>query len=403
MTFKNIAEAFNFYKDKSVQEIEKRAAEIEQEIAKNPAADMAAFNIELDGLKQAKDNIEERSQKQQNFAPLTGIKPDGKKAEVPENVFDRKEYRSGFFKTLLGQKLNPLEAAAMKEGIAESEKRSFATTSNSAAVLPTTTLNEVISKARKMGGLIGVCRNFAMPTNISVPIGTPSSKANWHEEGAAVEGETPTTASVKFAGYEIVKIFSISAAASKMSIAAFEQYLTEELTSCVMECIADALVNGTGSAQGTGLITGVTWDKTNSLTYTKGASITYKNLTAALALLKRGYSSGAVWAMNNATMYNQVYGLVDGNNRPLFVPDPQHENDGFVLGKALVIDDNLPDGVIVLGNFQYMGYNIPEGIILEMSRESSFKSNLVDYKASAIADTKPLVSEAFVKISEATA
>ena len=50
-----------------------------------------------------------------------------------------------------------------------------------------------------------------------------------------------------------------------------------------------------------------------------------------------------------------------------------------------------------------MGYNIPQGIIVETSRESSFKSGLIDYRAMAIADTKPLVDEAFIKLSRATA
>ncbi|MEB9100233.1 phage major capsid protein, partial [Bacillus cereus] len=48
----------------------------------------------------------------------------------------------------------------------------------------------------------------------------------------------------------------------------------------------------------------------------------------------------------------------------------------------------------------YMGYNMPQGVMIETSRESSFKSGLVDYRAMAIADTKPLVPEAFIKLSK---
>ena len=46
---------------------------------------------------------------------------------------------------------------------------------------------------------------------------------------------------------------------------------------------------------------------------------------------------------------------------------------------------------------------MPEGIAIEVSRESSFKKGLVDYRAMAIADTKPIVGEAFVKLAIATA
>src|SRR5699024_9310075 len=216
-----------------------------------------------------------------------------------------------------------------------------------------------------------------IPTNISVPIGTPHDKAQWHVEGAAVETEKVTTAKVDFKGYEIIKIFSISAAAKKMTVQAFESYLIEELTNCVMEAIADALVNGDGQGKGTGLIAGIAWDEDNSLELTGN----YTDFTSALAKLKRGYSANAKFAMNNATLYNKVYALVDENKRPIFIADPKNESVGRILGKEVNIDDNIEDDVIVLGDFNYMGYNMPQGLMLEVSRESSFKSGLVDYRA----------------------
>lgn len=411
MKFETVAEAFNYYRNHSLEEIEKRAAQIKGVIDTDPEADITTLNIEIEGLKQAKENILEKEKQaagsqdnqQRSFNPITGL-AFGQSRRVPEgDIFASAEYRSAFFKTLLGQKLTDLEARTFKKAmeIQEAERRAdaFNTTTNSAAVLPTTTLNEVIKKARTMGGLIAHCRNFNIPTNIAVPIGTPSSKAKWHTEGAAVESEKVDTVKVSFAGYEIVKIFSISAAAKKMSIPAFEAYLTDELTNCVMECIADALVNGTGEGQGTGLLTGITWDETNSFTYADAPA--YKDFTKMLGMLKRGYGAEAKFAMSNATLYNMVYGLVDAQKRPIFITDPKNESIGYILGKEVVVDDNIEDGIIILGNFNYMGYNMPEGIMIEVSRESSFKSGLIDYRAMAIADTKPLVGEAFIKLSKA--
>ena len=46
---------------------------------------------------------------------------------------------------------------------------------------------------------------------------------------------------------------------------------------------------------------------------------------------------------------------------------------------------------------------MPEGIVIEASRESSFKKGVIDYRALAIADSKPIVADAFVKLSKATA
>ena len=159
-----------------------------------------------------------------------------------------------------------------------------------------------------------------------------------------------------------------------------------------------ALVNGTGVDQGQGILTGITWDDKNSVDLTGK----YTDFTKALGLLKRGYSAGAKFAMSNATLYNQVYGVMDANERPILNHDAQSDDIHRIFGKEVVIDDNIEDGTILLGNFQYAGFNLPQGIALEKSTESSFRSGLIDFRAMAVADCKPLVDEAFVKLSGAT-
>lgn len=408
MKFNTVAEAFNYYRTQSAEDMQKRAAAIGAEIDSNADADVEALNIELKGIKEARDNAEARSDVKRTLSFFEGgdMKPQ-KRSFDAETVLDTEEYRTAFFKTMLGQKLSDVEKRAFELAI-ETRNDAYNTSSNSAAVLPTQTLNEIIKKARTMGGLLGECRAFNMPTKISIPIGTPSTKAAWHTEAASVDSENVTVAAVSFDGYEIMKVFSISEKARKMSINAFESYLVEELRACVLETIADALINGTGSAQGTGLEAGITWVTSgtgkNHVQVAKTADIKYADVVALVALLKRGYTQGAKMAMNNATLYNVFYGMLDTAQRPIFIADPKDESIGKVLGFPVVIDDNIADNVVYFGNFsKYLGYNMPEGITIESSRESSFKKGVVDYRAMAIADCKPLVTEAFVKLSKATA
>lgn len=403
MKFKTITEAFNYWNTKTIEEIDTRAAEIRSEVESNPAADLDAHKIELAGLKQAKENLQNKAAgaaDQRSFNPITGMNFETRASQeaISGDVYASVEYRNAFFKTLLGQNLNQAEQAAFTRAQAENRSDEFNTVTNSAAVVPTTTLNEIVKKARTMGGVIGHCRSFNMPTKIAIPVATPGTAAAWHTEGAAVETEKNVPVTVTFGAYEIIKIFSISAAAKKMTISAFESYLTEELAACVMETIENSLINGTGTNQGTGILNtaGIT-----DYEYNK-AAFTYKDAVAIVASLKRGYSAGAVWAMNNATLYNVFYSIVDSNGRPLFITDPKAEEIGKILGHTVVVDDHIADGVIIFGNFGYMGYNLPSGIALEKSTESSFRSGLVDYRAMAVADTKCIVPEAFVVATEAT-
>ena len=403
MKFKTVAEAFNYYRNKSVADLEARAKEINNIIDTDANADIEALNIELRGIKEARENIELRSADQAaGLNMITGrdLKGDDVKKFEGDDVAGTKEYRSAFYKTLMGRKLTPTEAAAFK-AVVEKRSDEFNNSTNAAAVLPTTTLNEVLKKARTMGGLIAEARAFNMPTKISIPIATPSANASWHTEGDPVDTEKVGLAKVSFDGYEIIKIFSISAKVQTMSIDAFESYLADELTACVMGTIEDALVNGTGSSQGTGL-EAITWTEGTNLISVDTTSITgsyYSFVVDTAALLPRGYAKGAKWAMNNKTLYSRFYGCMDDNGRALLINNPQTDAINFVLGFPVVVDDNIADDEVYLGNYnKYLGYNMPGGITLESSRESSFKSGLIDYRAMAVADCKPLIDEAFVKL-----
>ena len=411
MNFKTVSEAFNHYRTATLEEIERRAAEIKGIIETDVEADITTLNIELTGLAQAKANAQQNAgngNQRSAFNPITGAGMSFERRASYEategDVLNSPEYRSAFFKTLLGHKLTEFEQAAYNRAMGEQRADAFASSSSVAAALPTQTLNEVISKARTMGGLMSVCRGFNIPAKVAVPVGTPTAAASWHAEGAAVESVAPSVASVSFDGYEIMKVLSISEKARKMSVAAFESYMTQELNACVMACIADGLVNGSGTNQGTGVLNGVSWTKdTNHFEFNKANGLTYADVVKVVAALKRGYANGACWAMNNAALYNLFYGLVDANKRPIFIADPKNEGIGKILGFPVVVEDYLPAETVLFGNFNYMGYNLPEGITVEASRESSFKKGLIDYRAMAIADCKPIVGEAFIKLTRATA
>ena len=417
MKFKTIAEAYNHYKGMTLEQIETRAAEIRQQIETDANADVAALNIEAEGMEQAANEKKTAEGGKgpgvefRGFHFLGGANFQGKasKEATEGDVFASVEYRDAFYKQLMGRKLSATEKAAFEraQAIVKAENRAsdFNTVTESAAVVPTSTLNEIVKKARTIGGIMPHCRGFNMPSKIAIPVGTPGTKAAWHTEGAAVDAEQHVPASVTFNGYEIIKIFSISAATKAMTVAAFESYLVDELTACVMETIASALVDGTGVNQGTGLNAGITWEDGKNQVKGSGTSgaITYADVVAAVAMLKRGYSAGAKWAMNNATLYKVFYGMVDANKRPVFIADPKAENIGKILGFEIVVDDNMADDTVIFGNFHYMGYNMPQGIVVETSRESSFRSGLIDYRALAVADCKPIVTEAFVKLTVGSA
>ncbi|MBT9156787.1 MAG: hypothetical protein DDT37_01777 [Firmicutes bacterium] len=255
------------------------------------------------------------------------------------------EYRAAFFKSLLGKELTDGETRAYQAAQAEKRAATFNTLSNSAAVIPTQTLNEVISQARPVGGLFNEIRLFNVPSNLSVPVGTPADAASWHIEGTAVDRKHVTTASVTFTGRELIKVLSMSAAVKRMEIAAFERYITDELKNSISDAINAAIVSGTGTGQPMGILTGITWTAANSITTT---AITADNLLAAVAKLPADYASGAKFAMSTATLFGQIYPLKTSDGDFIFT-SPEGGGVHRLFGFEIVVDDNIPAGTVLFG------------------------------------------------------
>lgn len=304
------------------------------------------------------------------------------------------EYRSAFFKTLQGRELTEPEQRAYTAAQAEKRADSFNTLSNSAAVVPTRTLNEIVRQAGSVNGLFGEVRLFAVPSNMAIPVGVPTDPAAWHTEGAAVERKAVSATNVAFAGHELMKVLSMSAAVKRMELSAFESYITQEMRTSIADAIGAAIVNGDGAGKPKGILSGVTWDAKNSIATT---ALTADNLLAAIALMPAGYSAGAKFAMSTATLFGTVYPLKDTAGAYYFT-DTEKGGVHRLFGFPVVLDDNIPAGTILFGNFRYYGVNVPSGVAVEMSRESGFTSGLIDYRALCIADGKPIVPGAFVKI-----
>ena len=315
-------------------------------------------------------------------------------AQQTRDITATPEYRTAFFKSLLGQDMTDAESRAMTQARAEKRADSFNTLSNATAVIPDQTLNEVISQARPICGLFNEIRLFNVPANLAVPVGTPTDPASWHIEGSNVDRKNIVTTTVSFSAFELIKILSMSAAAQRMTIAAFESYLTQELRNSISDAINAAIVNGTGAGQPTGLLTGITWNTKNKIT---AVTITSDALLSLIALLPAGYSGGAKFAMSTATLFGKVYPLKTSDGEYIFT-DAEKGGVRRLFGFEIVLDDNIPAGTVIFGNFKYYGCNIPQGVAVEVSRESGFTSGLINYRALCIADAKPILPAAFVKL-----
>ena len=336
-------------------------------------------------------------QREQLFAGIPGLETPLPK---PSNVDNRDateiagtaEYRSAWLKLLQHKPLTI------------NEKRAYDSVATNAAVVPTKTMNKIIQQMEADTVLFPLVTRSYIPGNIIIPVESAAAAAAWHTENTQIPGETNSPfKEVALGGFELVKLLSVSRAALLMSIDAFEDYVVQQISRKMSAAIEASIASGAGTTQPTGILTGVKWTATNSLTYAKGSNPSYDNFMAMCKLLKSGYHKNAVWMMSAATLYGRVRTIKDNTGRPLFTPQPAEPFGGYLDGKRVACVDNLAEGTILLGDPRYYHINIQAGVELAKSTESSFGKAAIDYRGYALRDGKPLLDEAFIKMSEATA
>lgn len=294
------------------------------------------------------------------------------------------EYRSAYFKRLLGRELT------------ESEERAY-TTSNAAGAIPTESADEVIKKITKLAPVLDEITLLKVRGNITFAVEGTKTKGAVHTENGTITPDSDTLVSVTLGGYEVTKLIQVSDAVSTMSIDEFEDWLTDMIAEMVATKIEDLVFNGTGTNEATGVDKANTWGATNSVTVAKTASLTAYNVRALIALLPAGYDNGAKFYMNKKTLFNSVMGLQDNAKHDLV-----KEIDGkyFIYGYEVKTTDAIAENVAYLGNFKKYVGNFNKEIQVKKDFDMYKNSNL--YLGVCIFDGKPAIGEAFVKLDKAT-
>lgn len=381
---------------KRLQEIEARKQEIRAllESEEQEDVDLDELEQELRALDEEKEKLEKRAKIAASIqsgsvdaTPL--IKPQTEERSFEgmerDEILSTPEYRSGYLKRLQGKPLT------------EAEKRALTTAEGSAgAAVPTQTLNMIIDKLRQTSALFPLINVSYVPGNLSLVVANAKNAASWKAEAADGTPQDDTVTEVHLTGYELIKLVEVSAAAQAMTISAFEAYIAAEIGRQIGIAVENAIINGSGDGQPTGILNGVTWDSNNSIS--SSDPLSYDVLVDGLSLLPTMYHPNAVFVMNRKTLFGGVRKLKTTDGQPIFTYNPQDAARNAILGYPVIVDDYVPDETIILGDMNYYYWNFAQPPQIETSREAAFRSGKVVYRGLAVADGKPALDEAFVKI-----
>lgn len=380
---------------KRLAEIQKRKLEIRNLLQSGEEVDLEALEAELRELDKEQKEIEKRNSlmaqlRNGDAIPDSEIdnpnkENDGTGDNETRGILDTKEYRSAFLKQLQGKKLTANEERAMttaKESVG--------------AAIPTITQNIIMRKVEQYAPLLQEIELLRVEGNVTFAVEADATEANIHTEGATINEDGDVLIPVALGSYEITKYITISKSVAKMSIDAFEEWLTNMLARRIARKIVKLIISGTGVNQPTGVEKANEWDENNSIEVAKETNLTEKNVTDVVALLPGAYDANAKWLMSKKTLLTDFRPLQNKSKNDIFVKE---NGKYFIEGYEVMLDDSVTLHEAYLGDFKMYAGNLSEDVTVDTDKKLS--SNSYEYLGCAMFDGKPAIGEAFVKIKKA--
>lgn len=271
-------------------------------------------------------------------------------------------------------------------------------TTNTEIVIPETVIGGIIDTMKELHPILA----DVVPTRIKGTVkyvkrtGIPAGDADYYDEATPTADEENKFGELTLNGKELSKAVTVTWKLQAMAVADFIPFITRELGERMGVAKAKAFVKGKGDAKyPQGVVTAIEAEESTpqKVSY-KADGLTYKDITAAMAKIKSGYVSGAKIYANNATVWGTLANLMDGQGRPLFIPDVTTGGVGRIFGIPVMEEDALGDGEILIGNMA-AGYkeNISEA--MKLVTEQHAKARTTDFVGYEVHDGGVIDEKAF--------
>lgn len=379
-------EAQNLINEGKIEEAATKRAEIEKLDADFEKTSKEQAN--LDALNKENDKVTDMKNLSVSEGGLKAVEKIEKKNPV--------NYEDVFAKVALQRDLNEDEINLFNE--MNPENVYTHNTTNTEILIPETVIGGIIDTMKELHPILA----DVVPTRIKGTVkyvkrtGIPAGDADYYDEATPTADEENKFGELTLNGKELSKAVTVTWKLQAMAVADFIPFITRELGERMGVAKAKAFVKGKGDAKyPQGVVTAIEAEASTpqKVSY-KADGLTYKDITAAMAKIKSGYVSGAKIYANNATVWGTLANLMDGQGRPLFIPDVTVGGVGRIFGIPVMEEDAMGDGEILIGNMA-AGYkeNISED--MKLVTENHAKARTTDFVGYEVHDGGVIDEKAF--------
>lgn len=294
---------------------------------------------------------------------------------LDKTIEAKKEARS--LEMMDDEKPKTPEEKQEERSIEETEKRAFETLirenratgnmvkADNGAVIPTTIANKIIERVKQIAPLYNLATKFNVKGALTFPVGKDSITTAYQDEFKALTSSNVGFESLKLDGFLVGALSKISN--SLINNAQFDivSYVVNKVAESIAIFIENELINGTTKING---VLDTTKNTTVAKFETKADVPTVDELIAMQVEIPQQNQTNCMWLVSNKTLV-ALRQLKDGNQRYLLQDDITNGFGYTLLGKPVMVSDNMKDTNVVYGDFSAMYVNVHEDVAIQVLNE----------------------------------
>lgn len=261
------------------------------------------------------------------------------------------------------------------------------------AVIPTTIANRIIDTVKQVAPIYALTTKFNVKGKLQFPVASGSITTGYQEEFTDIASSAVTFTNVELDGHLIGALSKVSV--SLINNAQFDivSYVVNKIAQSIAEFLEKELIAGDTNIKG---ITDKSYENAG-VKKVEVTAITSDALIDTQAALKMNVQDGCAWLMNQ-DMLTTVRKLKDNNGQYILNPDLRTGFGYELLGKPVMISDEMPVDTVVYGNWSAMYVNIHEDVNIRQLNEVYAAQHGVGFVAWAELDAKLVELDKFAKL-----
>ncbi len=336
-------------------------------------AEERAFTEDEEKLfNQLKDEIDAINKTMEAFEQSRELVDDAKKEEDKKKEEDNmsEEERALEIET---RDIETFAKYIRNEVLSETRDGSSFAQGTNGVIVPTTIANKIIMTAYNMSPILEKATRYNTKGNLEIPV----YGANNNEDITVAYGEDFTElvehagkfSSVTLTDYLIGALAKIGNSLVNNTDIDLVNIVINIIAEYIKLFVEGEVLNGTENK-----ITGCSAIPASQTVETEVAGvISYDDLVKVKNKVIQSFRKGSIWVMNQDTQ-TVLETMKDGNERPMFLPDPTGEFDGMVLGYPVYVSDNMVgisggNSPIIFGNFSGIALKTTKELEIQVLRE----------------------------------